>query len=231
MRFARRLFLLAVAAVAAMAFASPALAQTDVEIRHEVGGAHCEAVTMEDEGHGIDGGCWLHATSVGAVVLLQNEVPVTSCLNEFEARVDEFGHGYIYDQQLTEPPPPPVTCGVEPCTEDGGSLPADEQEEWEFQIDEPNGPSEEEERLTANFCISPIGAMGTKTRCELEVDVVDLDTHDYRFATAGLPGGTHCHAPVGIVSVAGAWDLEVAGAEHPDAEAIEIHHEDDEPAG
>jgi hypothetical protein len=228
MRFARRLFLLAVAAVAAMAFASPALAQTDVEISTEPGDVHCDPVVMEEEGHGISGGCWLHATSVGSIVLLQNETPLTSCGSEFEARVDEWGHGYIYDQQLTEPPTPPITCGAEPCTEDGGSLPGDQQEEGEFQADEPNGPSQEEVRLTTVFCISPIGQMANKIRCELEIDVVDLDIHTYRFATAPLPGGTHCHAPAGAISVAGAWDLEVGGEEHPDAEAIEIHHEDDE---
>jgi hypothetical protein len=221
MCFARRRFLLVVAAVAAMAAASPTLAQTEVEVSNEPGGVHCDPVMMRDEGHGISGGCWLHATSLGAVVLLQNEVPVTSCLNEFEARVDEFGHGYIYNNQWTETPAPPISCIWTACTDSSG------QEEGEFQIDEPSGPNTEIERLTLELCVAGIFS-GSKLRCELEVDIVDLGDHDYRLATSQLAGGTHCHAPAGLVSWRGAWDLEDGGSEHPDAERIEIHHEDDE---
>jgi hypothetical protein len=218
MRFARRLFVLAVAAVAAMAFASPALAQTEVEVSTEPGAEHCPAVTMAGEGHGISGGCLMHATSVGQVVFFNGGSPIMACSSEFEARVDEFGHGYIYDQVFTGP-----QCIIEPCTEDP---PTDnEQEEWEFQIDEPNGSSAESERLTFAFCISPVGDMATKVRCELEIGTTDLDDHDYRFATSQGATGTACHPP-NPFSLRGVWDLEY-GDDH-EGEVVEIHHEDDE---
>lgn len=191
MRIGRKLMLLAVMAIAAMAAVAPNAFGQSVEVTDEAtAGAHCPTLAA--------GGCTAHGSSTGNVVLTAHifgiESTVTTCTNEFDLVTDEDGNGRLQNQVLAGP-----NCTRQPCQVSGATQP------WPGVASEPaNGQL----RLTVNFCVEPIGG-GTDTTCELEVPFRSTGDHDYEF---GNVGGTEipCHGTAGFRGeVTGHWISEI----------------------
>jgi hypothetical protein len=178
MRNARKLVLLAVMALAAMALTAPTAfgqLQEDhetLELKNTTTGVHCPAVNMANK----SGGCLIHAKSepTQGVELRKHvfgiESHITTCDNEFTGRVNEDAEGYIGHQLLTG-----ASCVRQPCKVDGVTT------EWPAHGDEAHKdtvpkagetgvlPSHgHREVLTVTFCVEPIGG-GADESCETSV--------------------------------------------------------------
>jgi len=199
MRFARKLMLLAVMAIAAMAMMAGSASAQSVEISQE-GGAHCSAVSLV-EAHQATGGCYVHATSVGDIVLEAFGEPVASCSNEYDARISEGGQGYIYNQVLDSHID---DCTVEVCKETSGAH-IGQPREWAIEVTE-GGPTDFE--LEARFCVD--SAILGRVDCHIEnVDVI-VAGHSASFDLFQNP----CeNSPWTFVHVTGQYELEAADIE------------------
>jgi hypothetical protein len=202
MRHLSKLFLLAIAALAAMAFAAPLANAQSVEIIEEDSTNHCGAVTNVN--HVVGGGCALTAASAGLVTLYNhgnhtgNEAIQSVCTNSFSAAIDEDGHGYIYNQVFGNPV---GACFVEPCTESGGA-----KKPWEFEVGE--DPTTHAEGMEVEFCVSPNGAMGLENYCVIHLAIADTGDHQYQ--VSGTEAGGEDDDPVHPPSeceVTGTWNV------------------------
>jgi hypothetical protein len=199
MRFARRLVLLAVAAIATMALmASSAQA---LEIATESNGVHCVPVTPNNAEPFITtgtggGGCLYRAHSIGTVEL-SSFGQMVECNMVLEGRINELGEGYIYSVSFTGCTP----FAVVPCTINGV------MENWIVHWNAEVGANVKEVRL----CVV---ALGVTIRCHLFLNVSENPLHRYPFNT----GGVHRFCEGNMVSIRGSWEQEVDAA-HP---AIEV---------
>jgi hypothetical protein len=230
MRHVRKLFLLVAAAIAAMAFAASAASAQTVEVNQEDGG-HCGPVTVSE--HIPTGGCSVRAVSTQPSVLVRHisgvgEVEFSLCDNVFEARVNENGHGYIYNQVLS---PEGAPCGREPCDEAETGNHPHRNLPWEVQLREPVG-GVNEEILRVTFCLAALdtgpveGQAGTP--CTVDITVTHVE-HAMEFSTPHFTpthdGGAPCINLGGIVELEGHW-ISQPNENHPNL--IEVHHLDDE---
>ncbi len=150
-------------------FAVPAaFAQTKspVEVSEE-NGEHCPPVTMS-EGQAY-GGCHLHLVGDGAGWTVQiGWDPDSVCASEFDVRIDESGHGYIYNPVLTG-----QDCSMGGCDVDE----SEGLDEWSLELYERNGELEAE----AGLCITIPGVTVwglPEIPCHLDGIDVDAITHD-----------------------------------------------------
>lgn len=183
MRTAQKLLLLVVAAIAAMALsATAANATSAVEVSAEPGGTHCGEVTVTD--HDASGGCLIHATSTGTANLFAHvgtsEVLFSACNNEFDARINEEGSGFIYNQVLTG-----GSCGLAPCDE---AAPDHDNLVWPLKSAE---LFPDHEVLGVLFCVRSIASEEGENNppCGVVIDVVEVtpNAHDYAFQANGVP--------------------------------------------
>jgi hypothetical protein len=204
MRFVRKIFLLALTAVAAMAFAaSTASAQeTPIEVIDEHSLEHCAPVPNADTG-----GCRVHFS--GELILVGHifgiEANASDCLVELEARIDEDGEGYVYQASFT--PHPTDACTRSPC-----SLP------WRIHGEE---PAPGVEHIYAEFCARP-DAGGADTRCEVRAPLTAVGDHDYRLTfidVAGIPHPNDGSQP-GCELTGGVLDIEKPTGTHDEIEII-----------
>ena len=198
MRFARKLALLAVMAMAAMAFAAPSAFGQGLEITDETQGGHCpENVAVT--GHTVTGGCLVHARSETEFVLRQHifgiESTAFTCEEEFHARLNHLGEGYIFNQQLTQHPGD--VCDREACEEEIDPPPF-ERRPWHAIGRENNNTTDPhptwENILRKFFCIEdptstthPSG----ETQCVVDVPFREdpANSHKYEFGeTTEMPG-------------------------------------------
>jgi hypothetical protein len=200
MRFAYRLTLLAITTTAAFAFTVPT-ALAGVEITDEAGGGdHCTAVSVTP--HGVPtGGCVLRLKNEGHVELAGPFGTMIRCHNDFEARVDENGTGYIYDQILNECEENSLT----PCGEAGGI------DIWPINITEvPDGDFQ----MEYDFCISlGVGAV----QCHLAGVAINVDPNDHTtFDYRATNGGNHkaCENN-GLWGLLGHWSSVIDEAHSP----------------
>jgi hypothetical protein len=192
MRIARKLTLIAFAVVAAMAFAASSASAQAVEVQQE-GGPHCPAVTSP-----TSGGCHLSAVSDDVISLEAFGSLVSACNNDYEARIDEDGHGYLTDQNLTGP-----SCTTPPCVTNGVKNP------WEIEVYEDAGT-----KLEARFCVES-SALGT-VNCHINDVEVDASDHSLaRFHLDALP----CESPLGFIHVTGEYS---ATSETGDLEIVHL---------
>jgi hypothetical protein len=206
MRMLRRLVTMAIVA-SAMIVPS---ASAQIEMLDEGTGAHCASVQVAN--HVVSGGCPLHLTSNGEVTIRNGGAIVAICKMEFEARVNETGHGYFYNQVLSGPML--MACAYEPCGE--GAAGTGAKEPWEFQMSEPAPATE---RLTTTFCISPIGTMGSKVRCTLPLTMTGIGTNGHTLhLRATLLACTN--APFTSFSFNGEWVAEAGTPPHVDIEVL-----------
>ena len=206
MRSLRKLLLLAVMAGAVLAVTAPSASALEVA-REAAPGAHCPAITgpvshtpHNLSGSGGVGGCPIRAVSEAPVELGSGPIMIL-CDNAFEARINEAGVGYIYDQSLTNCAPNEVV----PC-----------EEPLQAQVDVWPVRLTSETSMEAQFCVDVhIGGSVIRVECHLNpIAITESPTHRYEFATTGHQA---CEAPVGA-TVEGHWN-QVVNAVHP---AVEI---------
>jgi hypothetical protein len=146
-------------------------ASAQVEVSYE-GGEHCTPVVLIS--HDVSGGCHLDATSDGNIDLEAFGALVTGCSMTFDLALDEDGHGYAFNQDLTGP-----DCFFPPC---GSTQPTP----WEVEVFEGSGTT----AMTLRLCISS-SALGT-VNCHLRDIQVDTADHQAtRFALDAAP----CESP------------------------------------
>jgi hypothetical protein len=194
MRIARKLMLLAVVAVAAMAFT--ASSASAVGVNDEASGEPCSAVSNTHHGDGT-GGCQIHATSVTPIELATS-LGMILCDNEFEARVDGAGEGYIYGQTLTN-------CQggtVVPCAESGVV------DNWVVHLNA-------EDSMEATFCVTAFGFINVT--CHLPSVTVAQAAHDD--VTFSVSHTQKCEGS-STQSVEGTWVAEVDD-NHPPLEIVD----------
>lgn len=245
MSFARKLVLLAMAAIAVTAMAAPsAFAQNEplahnqtpkLEVRAEPAATLCPAVTPSpapNPAPGVTGGgCRVHASGPN-IVLLQHvfgaESVASTCNVEFDARLDAQAEGYLTHSELTQGTQ--GTCTRRPCglglagTPEGRAFSAYGREV---------GPGSEQ--VTALFCVENLDG-STDTHCEVDIPFTEPTNHRYRFLTppqnpAGQPansGGAPGHGPAGFrCELAGQFDTEaVLGTtgENQAEQQVEVNH-------
>ena len=207
--------------------ASTASAQT-VELEREDGLGHCPPEVHVVDDRPDDTACSIHAiTEPGTTwdIFQHNgvsEIGFSQCQWEFEAAFDENGHGYIYDQVLTEAP----ACGREPCDE---AEPSHRNRPWEAQINESGPPDAGEETLTMTLCLyphNPTSGEGTPgTSCTVNLHVNRIE-HEYEIETGDDDHTSGCINLGNIIEWEGHLVTTPATPEHP---GFEIHHLDDEP--
>lgn len=195
MGVASRATLVVAMVIAVLAVApSPTLA---VEVGTEVADpstavTHCPAVTSSPHGSGA-GGCVIHASSVGQVELSTIFGHVARCDNEFEARVNEAGLGYIYSRQFTNCDNQVFDC-VEPTGEDV----------WPVHLTSTTA-------MEVEFCVTVLGSVN---QCHLNgISVAVEPAHND--ATFSTNGNKFCEG--NLRRLDGTWEAEVDGS-HPELE-------------
>jgi hypothetical protein len=233
MRNARKLLLLAVMAMTAMAFAAQTASAQTLEITNEANNAHCSAVTIVK--HDVNNGCLIHANSEAAGVELRKHVfgvesHITKCKNEFHGRVDEDANGYIFEQVLSNLPVGPA-CTRAPCTEiepgsgEGDPWAASGHEGSSQEPQEQTDPMEvENEYLTTNFCVKPVGG-GSDEQCEIDVPFFHYEgePEENHITEFGHANELSSHGFSGFrCELIGHWITETHGVHDGEAET-EVH--------
>jgi len=215
MRLARKLFLIAAAAIAMIAFAAPAA--NAVEVSNEATLAHCPEVDASNA-HVVSGGCVVEAETDGtlatAATLRQHatmggEAVFSICDNTFTAALHESGDGFIYNQILG--PGPVNACGITACDE---AAPNHSNLPWPATLMEFGGAT----ALQTTFCIRPAPSQDPAlegsafTTCTIYVPFAENPDHEYTFTT--LPFGAHEVPPWSSrcsqnaqVSLTGRWTI------------------------
>jgi hypothetical protein len=244
MRFARKLALLAMLAIAATALATPsAFAQTEPELHnqapriaasqeiHGATDAACPAVTPNPppavSPTTTAGGCRLHFAAPLVILTAHlsaggTEVTVgfATCSWEFDLRIDPDGEGWISHQEFT--PGASGTCTRRAC----GQLnpPASEGRAYTAYMQEREiaGQGAREEVVIV-FCTQNLDGTGGG-HCEITVPISQPSLHRYRFTAVDVSGhGTafpHCE-------LTGTFDEEaVLGTtgENQTEQRVEIRH-------
>jgi hypothetical protein len=206
MRIARKLFLLALVAVAAMAFAASTASAQGIEVLHEdaPGQPHCgDGITQE--------GCLIHAE--GEILLGGHvfgiEATVSNCHVEMEAHIEGDGGISVESVVLTDHP------GVDDCVRQPCQLP------WlgNGEEDDPEGSGEV---VHAIFCIEPVGG-GTDQVCDVEVPLATTGDHQYHLLFDDLPGTGTPPCELGGSGV-NRDELRIENAGEDQHEDIEIVH-------
>ena len=173
MRLARKLFLLAAMALAAMALtAGTASAQEEaVEIENEVSGLHCDYDAAN---------CEHHVVGTSSLLLHQfgTEIPISACNDEFVASLDENGSGFIHEYENDAAAS--GSCTRVACN--GVGEPAEETE-WDiFATGEYTGAQTEEGHLSVRFCLDDeTNVDGAGRHCDAEIQVHNHGNHSYGF--------------------------------------------------
>jgi len=217
MRLARKLFLIAAAAIAMIAFAAPAANAVEVS-EEEDPPHHCPEVDATND-HIVSGECVVQAqtTSIANAATLRlhatmgGEAVFSICANTFTAALHESGDGFIYNQHLENTPA--NACGITACDE---AAPSHAQIPWPATLMEFGGAT----ALQTTFCIRPltVGEGGAFTTCTVYVPYAEAPEHEYTFTT--LPPGAHEVPPWSSrcsqnaqVSLSGQWAIQGADLE------------------
>jgi hypothetical protein len=200
MRIARKLALLCLVAIAAMAFAaSTASADEAITVSNEETGAACNP-------------CVLHVVGESRLDAF-HVVAVSSCRDEFKATILNNGTGSIFhDGTGTDSASP--GCTREQCENDDGT-----EEPWNFRSEE-IGPNTVE--LNVAFCLSPVD-MSAKGHCaNLIIPVTEEGTapedHRYMFDV-----NTECTISGTPVEIEGHWDAETVHTPANENEVEFVH--------
>ena len=213
MRISRKLMLLALTALAALAFASSANAQS-VTVTDEASTVPCSDVAL-DADHNVTGGCAVNVVSEQETQIVAGTaggpVVISTCEDQFEAHIDGGGEGYI--DVVTTTGHAAAPCTREACDE---AAPSHATIPWRIHLREPEGAP-----LSANvaFCLyNQVSAEGTiGTPCVVNIPVTQT-VHSQSF---NAEGGQSCaNLPPGAVTVVGHWHA-APDAGHP---AIEVSH-------
>ncbi|HEX2070758.1 MAG TPA: hypothetical protein VHF90_03800 [Thermoleophilaceae bacterium] len=168
MRIARKLVLLCLGVLAAMAFGtSSASAAIAVEVERE-GSTHCTTTNpCQVVAHGES-----HLTLFGFVV--------SNCEDEFTALINEDGTGHIIDADLLDHTGTGGDCTRIPCN---GIGEAQAESEWPILGSEETAPNEG--TMDVRFCLDAADDPdGTGTHCTAPIHILERAAHDYEFSTA-----------------------------------------------
>jgi hypothetical protein len=206
MRISRQLTLLALAGLAALAFATPANAAVTVSAE---GGAACPDVSLV--GHTVSGGCLVHVVGEQETQIVAGTaggpVVISTCEDEFEAHIDSAGEGYIDVVNVEDHDGP--ACTRTACDE---AEPSHATIPWRIHIRE-----EDTDTAMVSFCLrNETTAEGTAgTPCE--VNIPWSQTSNPHRLSFDAEGGAGCHnLPPGAVTVFGHWHTETDSETHPE---------------
>jgi hypothetical protein len=179
MRIARKLFLLSLTAIAAMAFAaSSASAQNSIEVRAEATNTKCPTAPS---------GCPIAATGE---IQLQGHVfgiesVASDCIVTFEGIVAGDGEGKVTKATLTDHPTTD-SCQRTPC---GYNAKDNTITPWPAHVNETDGFGS---MLDSEFCI--VNGSGQIQRCFVKLPITENPIHVYSsvFHTSGT---NHLNAP------------------------------------
>lgn len=230
MRNIRKLLLLAVGMMAAMAFLSSAASAQTVRLEQEAVVGNCPTNINVVAHIPQNRQCSINAESVaGTTADLYNHVPgvgevrFSQCQNHFEAAFNRDGAGVVYDQVLVEA----ALCGREPCeeTEVPPSANPHRNLAWPARISEVTDPPVGEERLTVTFCLHAHTDVpseeGGGTNCTVHLHVT-RQVHTYSVRTppdVNGNGGAPCEE-VPQIELEGRW----TGTRAEDHPSFEVHH-------
>jgi hypothetical protein len=200
--------LLAVATLAAIAFAAPSAPAQSLEFSGEWDGTHCPAVhkTVTD----VNGGCLFHAfpdhTTIFRKHVFGIESTITYCHLELHGRIDENGSGYALEQNLSG-------CSRQACATNG------EGDPWPFTSSELGGNTK---AMTLTLCIEPTGG-GTDETCEIDLPFRDIAGHGYEL---GNGSELASHGTSGFrCELEGHWVMESGSTHDGQAEIpFEVTH-------
>ena len=239
MRIARKLTLLAMLALAAIALAAPsAFAQVEPELHnqaprliaaqevHAAADVACPAVSptppVAVSPLVTSGGCRVHYASVGTVPLTAHlsaggtEVQLSNCNVEFDIRIDAAAEGWVTHQEFTGG----ADCTRQACGQP--TPPTGEGRAYSFHMEEVEPPARTEQ-VQVLFCVEPIGQTAP-SHCEVTLPMAQPTTHRYRFTAADTSGHgaafPHCE-------LTGVFEPEAALGTTGEAQAeqnIEIRH-------
>jgi hypothetical protein len=169
MRFARKLFMLALLALAAMALgASSAAADGAVEVLEESSQDHCGEVHIEE--HLTEGGCEVLVHNASTHIQLIRHIPGTGeviaeqCDNNYRINIGEDGEGYVNDFHASNPGGETAGCGstVTACDQEED----ESHEPWPIHIEETGDPEDELEHAEVRICLDI--QVGGGASCEIE---------------------------------------------------------------
>jgi hypothetical protein len=171
MRHLRDLLLLILIVLAAMIMAASTASAQEVEISNESTEEHCSAA-LEN--------CIVNAQGEDLTTFVRHfngiEQPGTACDDEFEAIVDEFGEGYIRNQELHG-----GSCFRRNC--DASAPEAGDGQTWPIHIEEEDGNL----FLHVTFCTEFDVAPEIDQSCSVEVPFIETETHHYELTAVDLP--------------------------------------------
>jgi len=187
MRIAYKLTLLLTMAVVAAAFAAPAANAT-------------EAITVvsEPDGNPCDP-CIIHIVGESSLSAF-HVITVSSCTDEFTGTIDANGNGQVNTWNGINDAP--NTCTREQCTDANGT-----REPWPGTGEE---VAEDAVQLNIEFCLSPVGDMTTKSRCDASAVLVEEPGENHQYSSDSSYECIFSGVPV---EIHGDWMLEGAGVE------------------
>lgn len=210
MRLARKIALLATAALAAMALAATNASAQGISISDEATGSPCNP-------------CMVHATGSSTLFahVFFGEVQISACNDEFEAEVYdpdgmtdiEFGHVYNYNNDH----PVNANCTRENCAGvDAGEQTTGERE-WPMRNAVETAANTG--TMLVDFCLRDEN--GAEEMCEIPVTVTETGAHQYQF-TASTANECRTRPSNNHVEVDGTWTMENPASTPHDV--IEIAH-------
>jgi len=251
MRLARKLMLLAVMAIAAMALAAPSAfaqhgpeteplalpANTDLSVAAEPAGTVCSNVLpATPPATGLfttSGGCLVHGGGNNVVFcghLFGIELVDSTCNVEFDLRVSGTGTGYLTHQELTQGTA--GTCSRRPCNfpltapNEEPVAPQGESRPWRGYARELNvAPGNE--AINVLFCVENRHTLTPRTNvrhCNIVVPFVETTNHRYTFTANDREGSTASNGT--RCELTGTFTTEatqLAGGESPRTQ-VEVNH-------
>jgi hypothetical protein len=169
MSILRKLALLSVMALAAMAFSATSASATPLEVQHESTGVHCGFTPNTD--------CNVHAQGEDSLEIFG--ITLSTCQTEFNAEIFEDGTGWIHANFQDHP-----TDGD--CTRIECNGVNEPIEEAEFEIlsgaDAPEETGTNAGTMVVRFCLDDTSNPDeTGIHCTAPVTVLEPTLHDYNF--------------------------------------------------
>jgi hypothetical protein len=181
MRIARKLTLLLTMAIAAMALAA-STASAD------------EIVTVVNEPGGACNPCNIHVAGESSLAAF-HVITVSNCTDEFAASIQSNGTGQVNTWNGVNDRG--NACTREQCRVQPGNT---VRETWPFTSEEIGSQTVE---LNVEFCLSPVGTMTTKNKCDVPAIVTEGASHDYEISLSH-----ECDIGGTPVEVHGDWHVE-----------------------
>jgi hypothetical protein len=164
-------------AVTGAILAGHAQSAAGVEVSREAFGEHCPEVTLGT--HSATGGCRISVVGEGDFQMEAFGSLLSACHVDYEMRIDEDGHGYIYNQTAIG-----TGCTTPICATSGAPRP------WEVQIHESAGTM----TMQTSSCFES-SSVGT-INCTYDQQLL-IGGHTYEFLALASP----CTGPLSFIHI------------------------------